>query len=109
MRRRLELCARYGIRPTLLINAHQGVPCPLKSFERRLLADAPKGARTLRLDNVKDLVTGRSGVNGLSDYWAAEGLVTAINTEVRHALRRIQYGLESSPPIPLDQTKRNNG
>lgn len=81
MRRRLELCAQYGIRPTLLLNAHQGVPCPLKFFDRRLLADAPKRARTLRLDNVKDLVIGRSGVNGLSDYWAAEGLITAIDTE----------------------------
>ena len=77
-RRRLERCARHGIRPTLLINAHQGVPCPLKFFERRLLADAPKGSRTVRLDNVKDLVVGRSGLNGLSDYWAAEGLITAI-------------------------------
>jgi hypothetical protein len=94
MRRRLELCARYRIRPTLLINAHQGVPCPLKFFERRLLADAPKGAKTLRLDNVKDLVTGRSGVNGLSDYWAAEGLVTAINTEAGE--------VTLSQPLPED-------
>jgi hypothetical protein len=94
MRRRLELCSRYGIRPTLLINAHQGVPCPLKFFERRLLADAPKGAKTLRLDNVKDLVLGRSGVNGLSDYWAAEGLVTAINAETGE--------VTLSKPLPKD-------
>jgi hypothetical protein len=72
----------------LLLNADQGVPCPLKSFDRRLLTDAPKGARTLRLDNVKDLVIDRSGVNGLSDYWAAEGLITAIDTKRGEVLTR---------------------
>ncbi|MEI7727971.1 MAG: hypothetical protein WCO56_00250 [Verrucomicrobiota bacterium] len=81
IRRRLELCVQYGIRPTLLINSHQGVPCPVKFFERRLLADASKGAKTVRLDSTKDLVLGRSGLNGLSDYWAAEGLITAINEQ----------------------------
>lgn len=94
MRRRLALCAQYGIRPTLLINAHQGVPCPLKFFEGRLLADAPKGARTLRLDSVKDLVIGRSGVNGLSDYWAAEGIITAIDAE--------RGEVTLSKPLPKD-------
>ena len=93
-RRKLELCAQYGIRPTLLINAHQGVPCPLRFFDRRLLADAPKGARTLRLDSVKDLVVGRSGVNGLSDYWAAEGLITAIDAE--------RGEVTLSKPLPKD-------
>ena len=81
MRRRLELCAQYGIRPTILLNAHQGVPCPAILFERRLLADAPKGSSTVRLDSVKDLVIGRSGLSGLSDYWAAEALITAIDAD----------------------------
>ncbi|HWH71282.1 MAG TPA: hypothetical protein VNT26_18000, partial [Candidatus Sulfotelmatobacter sp.] len=78
MRRRLELCAQYGIRPTILINAHQGVPCPVKFFERRLTADVAKGSHTVHLDNVKELVIGRSGLSGLSDYWAAEALITAV-------------------------------
>jgi hypothetical protein len=94
MRRRLELCARYGIRPTLLINAHQGVPCPVKFFDRRLLDDARKGSRTVHLDNVQDLVIGRSGLSGLSDYWAAEALVTAINTD--------RGEVTLSKPLPKD-------
>jgi hypothetical protein len=77
--RRLALCAKYGIRPTLLFNAHQGVPCPVQFFKRRLLADAPKGATSIRLESVKDLVVGRSGLSGLSDYWAAEALVTSVH------------------------------
>lgn len=79
VRRQLELCSQYGIRPTLLLNAHQGVPCPLRFFDRRLLADAPKGSRTVRLDDVKDLVAERSGLNGLTNYWAAEALITSID------------------------------
>ncbi|HEY5911578.1 MAG TPA: hypothetical protein VJA21_13345 [Verrucomicrobiae bacterium] len=78
-RRKLALCARYGIRPTLLLNAHQGVPCPVLFFERELVADAPRGATTVRLNSVKDLVVGRSGFNGLSDYWAAEALITRVD------------------------------
>ncbi len=80
-RRRLALCAKYGIRPTLLINAHQGVPCPVRFFKRRLQVNASAGATTVRLDSVKDLVVGHSGLSGLSDYWAAEALVTAIDPE----------------------------
>ncbi len=78
-RRKLALCSQYGIRPTLLINAHQGVPCPVRFFRRRLMVDAPQGATTVTLDSVKDLVAGRSGLSGLTDYWAAEALVTSVN------------------------------
>jgi hypothetical protein len=85
-RKRLELCAKYGIRPTLLINAHQGVPCPVRFYKRRLLKAAGKGERTLHLDNVKDLVIGRSGLSGLSDYWAAEALITQINPDAGEVL-----------------------
>jgi hypothetical protein len=94
LRRRLELCAQYGIRPTLLLNAHQGVPCPLKFFDRHLMADAPKGAHAVRLDNVQDLVVGRSGLSGLSDYWAAEALITSINAETGE--------VTLSKPLPKD-------
>jgi hypothetical protein len=75
----LSLCKQHGIRPTMLLNAHQGAPCPLQFFNRRLAADAPKGSRTVKLTDTQGLVLGRSGINGLSDYWAAEGLITAID------------------------------
>ncbi len=78
-RRRFALCAKYGLRPTILINAHEGVPCPLRFFSRKLRIEAPAGETTLKLDDVSDLVIGRSGVNGLTGYWAAEGLITAID------------------------------
>ena len=79
-RRRLELCAHYGIRPTILINAHHGVPCPLRFFQRRLTIAAPAGSKTVTLDNVADLVPGRSGLCQLTTYWAAEALITAVDS-----------------------------
>ncbi len=106
MRRRLELCAQYRIRPTILLNAHQGVPCPVEFFDRRLLADAPKGANTVRLDSVKDLVVGRSGLSGLSDYWAAEALITGINAESGEVTlsKRLPKDLKAGP-VPMATLK----
>jgi hypothetical protein len=78
-RRRFELCAKYGIRPTILITAHHGRPCPAQFFSRRLLANAACGATKVQLDKVLDLVIGRSGLSGLTEPWAAETLITAID------------------------------
>lgn len=80
IRQTLELCRRYGIRPTMLLNAHQGVPCPVRFFRRTLLSDAPKGARKVRFDNTDGIVVGRSGISGLTDYWAAEALITEVDS-----------------------------
>lgn len=93
----LAACKKYGIRPTLLLNAHQGVPCPVRFFNKKLAEDAPKGARTVRLADTKDIVVGRSGINQLSDYWAAEAIVTKIDEAT---------GLcELSKPLPKDLPK----
>jgi hypothetical protein len=61
-------CRARGIRPTLLLNAHHGVPGPQRSTERKLAADAPKGSRRVRLTDTADLVPARSGLSNLSDY-----------------------------------------
>ena len=79
MEKLLALCKQHGIRPTLLLNAHQGVPCPAKFFKKKLAADAPHGSRAIVLADTRDLVVGRSGLNGLSGYWAAEALITAVD------------------------------
>lgn len=73
------LFKKHGMRPTILLNCHQGVPCPMHGFDGILLEDAPKGATTIRLKDVSTLTVGRSGLSGLTDYWAAEALITAID------------------------------
>jgi len=93
----LTACRKYGIRPTLLLNAHQGVPCPCRFFQKTLAADAPKGSRTVTLSDTKDLIPGRSGLSNLTNYWAAEALVTRIDPRTG--------ACELSKPLPKDLKK----
>lgn len=77
----LRLCRAHGIRPTMLLNAHHGVPCPLRNFTRRAAADAPKGSRTLHLDHVADLEATRTGLSEVTGYQAAEILITSVDAK----------------------------
>jgi len=79
LRKLFGLFKQYGMRPTILLNCHQGVPCPMRGFDGTLLEDAPKGATKIRLADTSALMAGRSGLSGLTDYWAAEALLTAID------------------------------
>ena len=76
----LAACARYGVRPLILLNNHQGIPCPVKGFFRKVVSSAEKGDRTVQLDSVADIVLGRTGLSNLTAYWAAEALITAYDT-----------------------------
>ncbi|GBC99044.1 hypothetical protein HRbin17_01565 [bacterium HR17] len=90
----LQLCKRYGIRPTLLLNAHHGVPCPLRFFERHLTADAPNGSRTIKLDDVTDIVPRYSGLCNLTHYCACEVFITEVNPQTGEC--------QLSKPLPKD-------
>ena len=74
----LKALRHWKLRPVILLNLHQGVPGPLKIFGRTVVQDAPKGATQIRLSSTSDLVIGRSGLSDLTDYWAAEALITGI-------------------------------
>ncbi len=76
---RLLAARKHGLRPLILLNGHHGAPCPLKSFERVVTADAAIGAREVVLDRVDGLVVGHSGLNSAGHPVAAEWLVTSIN------------------------------
>ena len=78
-RRLLRACKKHNVRPMILLNAHQGVPCPMRTFKRTVIADAPKGTSKIELNDTDGLVDGRSGLSNLTGYWAAEALVTKIN------------------------------
>ena len=80
--RLLLACKKYGIRPLILLNAHHGCPGPTRFFERTVTADAPEGVREVRLDSTEGLILGRSGFCNLTDYRAAEVLVTGIEGNV---------------------------
>ncbi|HZE96061.1 MAG TPA: hypothetical protein VE981_03460 [Planctomycetota bacterium] len=72
------LFKRHGMRPTILLNCHQGVPCPMHGYDGTLVEDAPKGATRVKLADTSNIVVGRSGLSGLTDYWAAEAIIVSI-------------------------------
>jgi len=90
--RRIRACSSRGLRPLILLNAHHGAPCPVRFFERALATPAKKGDTTVRLTDTAELVPGYSGLNNLSDYWAAEALITGIEGDA----------LTLSKPLPKD-------
>jgi len=93
----LRACRSFGIVPIILLNAHHGVPCKMKSWDRRLAADAPKGSTELFLDSVEGLRPVHSGTGGMTGYWAGEILFTEVDaTGKRVAL---------SKPLPKDMKK----
>jgi hypothetical protein len=93
-------CRDHGLRPLFLLNSHHGAPCPLQFFDVRLAKPAHKGDRVVHLakQNLERLVPGRSGLNQLTDYWAAEALFTKIDADGRATL---------SKPLPKDLAAGN--
>lgn len=67
---------KYGIRPLILLNANHGVPGPVEFFSRTLAADARVGDTRAELNDVSGLKVGYSGLSNLTDYWAAEAMIT---------------------------------
>lgn len=92
LRSRLLTLKKYGIRPLILLNAHQGVPGPVRFHQRSLTADARAGDTKVQLNDVSELKVGYSGLSNLTDYWAAEALITNINGNT----------ISLSKPLPKD-------
>jgi hypothetical protein len=75
----LTAAKKYGVRPLILLNANEGLPCPTDVVSRTVPDGAPAGATTLRVNDATDLRAGYSGLSNMSRYWAAESLITQIN------------------------------
>lgn len=75
----LKACKRWNVRPLILLNANHGIPTPTQFFQRTVTVTAPAGSRQIKLNDSSGLTIGRSGINNLTDNWAAEALITAIN------------------------------
>ena len=103
----LSLCKQYGVRPTLLLNAHHGLPCPVKFYSRKLAAVATKGDRTITLADTKDLVAGYSGLSSLTHGIAAEAIFTAIDfkTGVCTLSKPLPKDLPSDKPVNIATLK----
>ena len=70
---------KYGIRPRILLNANQGAPCPVKVFQVTATDYAGPGDKGIQVEDASRLVVNHSGLSNLTDYWAAESLITNID------------------------------
>jgi hypothetical protein len=72
----------HGIRPLLLLNGNEGAPCPSREVATRVTEDAPAGARTVHFDpGVAGIEPGRTGLDDVTRYWAAEVMITAYDAK----------------------------
>jgi hypothetical protein len=86
----------YGIRPLILLNAHQGLPCPAKPFTAVTVDSATQGDRQVHLAaaTASQVVPGRTGFNSLTgEYKAADVIFTAVDANGWATL---------SKPLPRD-------
>ena len=90
---------RHGIRPVILLNAHHGAPCPLQFDERTLTAAAAEGATTLTLDRTEGLTINFSGPCNLSEYWACQGFVTAMEGSTVTLSRPLPKAIEAGTKL----------
>lgn len=102
---KLQACKQSGIRPLILLNAHQGNPTPFLAFQRTVMVDADAGANQLILDDTSNLLPGRSGISHLTDYWAAEDLITAIDGNLITLSKPLPKALKAGTIIDMATLK----
>jgi hypothetical protein len=91
----LRACKRHAIRPLIVLNANQAMPCPVHTFSVTVAVPAKKGDRSVRLDptTAKDVLPGRTGFDNLTAYVAAQVLITSLTPDGTATL---------SKPLPKD-------
>ncbi len=77
MKHDFALFQQYGIRPLILLNAHHGVPCPVRDVNVVVTADAAKGDKVLHLKSTDGIKPGYVGIQH-PEYIANYPTITAI-------------------------------
>ncbi len=101
----LRACRRFHLRPLVLLNANQGVPCPTRFFSHKLLADARTGDTQIQLDDTSDLIVDHSGLSNLSGYWAAEDLVTQVRGQTVTLSKPLLKDIPAGTAVPMATLK----
>lgn len=103
----LRAAKRHGFRLIVLLNAHQGQPCAVRSTPARFAAPAKQGDTHAALDieNPDIIRVGYSGINGLTHYCAAEGLFKAIEREPARGPKTFRVTLGKRLPNNFEQGK----
>ncbi|MDQ2731749.1 MAG: hypothetical protein M3Y56_08835 [Armatimonadota bacterium] len=105
LRAALTAALKHGIRPLILLNSHQGAPCPVQFFNRTLAADAHKGDTTVQLTDTGGLKIGLSGLSQLTTYWAAEALVAKIDGKTVTLSKPLPKDIKAGTEVPMATLK----
>ncbi|MFO0925905.1 MAG: hypothetical protein U0736_02570 [Gemmataceae bacterium] len=89
----LQALKKAGIRPLILLNAHHGVPCPMRMTEVRVEADTAAGDRKVRLSSVAGVIPHYSGINTPKEYKNPARFITRFDPDSREC--------ELSGPLPV--------
>ncbi len=101
-----HLFKQYGIRPNILLNGHQGRPCPMINLNKTIELDAAKGARMLQLTDPSGVVPWHTGLGYLTGYTAAEVIITSIDSSGYCTLSKpLPVALTSGTHVQLNNLK----
>ncbi len=80
LRRLLPIVQRHHIRPLILLNAHHGVPCPVRDVWVEVTAEAKKGDKILKLKAGTPIRCGYMGIQH-PEYIANYPTITKIDAD----------------------------
>jgi len=104
MLRDFALFKKYGIRPLILLNAHHGVPCPVRDVNIVIAADAKKGDHLLKLQTWDGVTPGYTGIQH-PDYVANYPTITKLDPDGTATLSAgLPFDIKAGP-FRLVQTK----
>jgi hypothetical protein len=91
----LDILAKAGLRPKILVNGDEGIPCPVHNLKLKTVSAASGGDRRVQLDtaSLSQVVRGRTGFNRLDKKLSAEVLIVDYTSDGWATL---------SKPLPAD-------
>jgi len=91
----LQTLKANGLRPLIVLNSNQAIPCPMKAVTLTLAAPAHKGDTTVQLaaGSVGAVVPGRTGFFNAADNRAADPYITSVSGTIARLSRPLPYDL----------------
>jgi hypothetical protein len=97
----LQACKKWGIRPTILLNSNSGMPCPLGRWNVTATATAGAGSTALQVSDTSGIVPGYTGVSDLTEWWAAEAIVTNVTANTIYLSKPLPNTIQSGATVSL--------
>ena len=101
----LKACAKWGLRPIILLNANHGGPCPALAFNAVAAGAAAAGSTSLSLVDTAGIIPGKTGLSNLTASIAAQVLVTAVNGKTVTLSMPLPKAIQAGQSLPMTTLK----